>query len=197
MHILGWPLGHILALLLLSATPVNASKNDAQKPIGGSSPLDHVSSRPNIILVLTDDQDLHLDSLSYTPLIRKHLIDRGTTYHRHYCTTAVCCPSRASLWTGKLAHNTNVTDLRPPYGMYHALPRTFNTDIDFTLGGFPIFVKNGHNENYLPVWLQDAGYNTFYTGKMFNAHTIWNYHSPHLKGWTASVCWFCSPCVHR
>lgn len=55
-------------------------------------------------------------------------------------------------------------------------------------GGFPIFVKNGHNENYLPVWLQDAGYNTFYTGKMFNAHTVWNYDSPHLKGWNSSVC---------
>lgn len=54
-------------------------------------------------------------------------------------------------------------------------------------GGFPIFVKNGHNENYLPVWLQDAGYKTFYAGKMFNAHTIWNYDSPHLKGWTGSV----------
>lgn len=54
-------------------------------------------------------------------------------------------------------------------------------------GGFPIFVKNGHNENYLPVWLQDAGYNTFYTGKMFNAHTLWNYDKPHLKGWTGSV----------
>lgn len=58
-------------------------------------------------------------------------------------------------------------------------------------GGFPIFVKNGHNENYLPVWLQEAGYNTFYTGKMFNAHTIWNYHSPHLKGWTGSVGCIC------
>lgn len=77
-------------------------------------------SRPNIILVLTDDQDVHLDSISYTPLVRKRLIEQGTTYHRHYCTTAVCCPSRASLWTGKLAHNTNVTDLHPPYGK-HAL----------------------------------------------------------------------------
>ncbi|KAH7310577.1 alkaline-phosphatase-like protein [Stachybotrys elegans] len=126
------------------------------------------AERPNIILVLTDDQDLHMNSLSHTPLIQKRLIDEGTLYKRHFCTTAVCCPSRASLWTGKLAHNTNVTDLNPPYG------------------GFPIFVKNGHNENYLPVWLQQSGYNTYYTGKMFNAHTIWNYDSPHLKGWNGS-----------
>ncbi|CAH0028530.1 unnamed protein product [Clonostachys rhizophaga] len=129
---------------------------------------DRKSSRPNIIFVLTDDQDVHMNSLDYIPLIKERLIDQGTLYKRHFCTTAVCCPSRASLWTGKLAHNTNVTDLFPPYG------------------GFPVFVKNGHNENYLPVWLQDAGYKTFYAGKMFNAHTVWNYDSPHLKGWTES-----------
>ncbi|KAL2783614.1 alkaline-phosphatase-like protein [Aspergillus keveii] len=29
----------------------------------------------------------------------------------------------------------------------------------------------GHNENYLPVWLQQAGYDTYYTGKFLNAHS--------------------------
>jgi arylsulfatase A-like enzyme len=57
-----------------------------------------------------------MNSLDHVPLIQKRLIDEGTLFKRHYCTTAVCCPSRASLWTGKLAHNTNVTDLNPPYG---------------------------------------------------------------------------------
>ncbi|CAH0047784.1 unnamed protein product [Clonostachys solani] len=151
----------------LAAQVVAAGLLDEQIPLsrpGNPKPSD----RPNIIFVLTDDQDLHMDSLNYLPKIKEKLIDQGTLYKRHYCTTAVCCPSRASIFTGKLAHNTNVTDLNPPYG------------------GFPIFVKNGHNENYLPLWLQDAGYNTFYTGKMFNAHTVWNYDSPHLKGWNGS-----------
>lgn len=75
------------------------------------------SSKPNIILVLTDDQDMHMNSLDYGPLIKKHLIDEGTLFKRHYCTTAVCCPARATLLTGKLAHNTNVTDLNPLYGI--------------------------------------------------------------------------------
>ncbi|TQN67231.1 Arylsulfatase [Colletotrichum shisoi] len=155
------------AALLLSGNV--AAAGDAQAPLTGSDRGAVPSSpRPNIVFVLTDDQDLHMNSLEHTPLIQKRLIEQGTLYKKHYCTTAVCCPSRASLWTGKLAHNTNVTDLNPPYG------------------GFPIFVKNGHNENYLPIWLQNAGYNTFYTGKMFNAHTIWNYDSPHLKGWNSS-----------
>lgn len=76
------------------------------------------SKPPNFLFVITDDQDLALDSLSYTPLINKHLRDKGTFFRNHFVTTAVCCPSRVSLWTGRQAHNTNVTDVSPPYGLY-------------------------------------------------------------------------------
>lgn len=64
-----------------------------------------------------------------------------------------------------------------------AVPRT---DTDKQLGGYPKFVKQGLNEAYLPIWLQEAGYNTYYTGKLFNAHTTDNYNSPHPAGWTGS-----------
>jgi len=74
------------------------------------------SRRPNIVFILTDDQDLHMNSLDYVPFIQKHLIKRGTLYKKHFCTTAICCPSRVSILTGKLSHNTNVTDVSPPYG---------------------------------------------------------------------------------
>ncbi|KAK5659229.1 hypothetical protein OQA88_1320 [Cercophora sp. LCS_1] len=152
-------------LLLSSTTTATAQQHDQhQKPIG---PSPH-STRPNIVFILTDDQDLHLDSLSYTPLIQKHLIQKGTFFTRHYATTAVCCPSRVSLLTGKQAHNTNVTDVNPPYG------------------GYPKFISQGFNSAYLPVWLQDAGYFTAYTGKLFNAHTIANYDKPFPGGWDAS-----------
>lgn len=57
---------------------------------------------------------------------------------------------------------------------------------DFLTGGYPKFVDQGFNENYVPVWLQAAGYNTYYTGKLFNAHTVFNYDSPHAAGWTGS-----------
>ena len=36
------------------------------------------------------------------------------------------------------------------------------------------------------MWLQEAGYNTYYTGKLFNAHTVENYNTPHAGGWTSS-----------
>ncbi|OQE40896.1 hypothetical protein PENCOP_c005G05554 [Penicillium coprophilum] len=129
---------------------------------------DEESRKPNILFVITDDQDLQLDSISYTPLISKHIRDQGTFFRNHFVTTALCCPSRVSLWTGRQAHNTNVTDVSPPYG------------------GYPKFVERGFNDDFLPLWLQDAGYDTYYTGKMFNAHTVNNYHSPHINGFNGS-----------
>ncbi|CAM1509717.1 Fc.00g000520.m01.CDS01 [Cosmosporella sp. VM-42] len=67
-----------------------------------------------------------------------------------------------------MAHNTNVTDVTPPYG------------------GYPKFVANGYNENHLALWMQRSGYNTYYAGKMFNAHTTDNYDSPPVSGYTGS-----------
>lgn len=72
--------------------------------------------RHNIVFILTNSQDLHIDSLNYMPLLQKYIINEGTFYKRHYSSTAICCPSRVTLWTGKYAHNTNVTDVFPPYG---------------------------------------------------------------------------------
>ena len=47
-------------------------------------------------------------------------------------------------------------------------------------------MSQGLNEQYLPVWLQKAGFNTYYTGKLFNAHTIENYNAPYPAGFTGS-----------
>jgi arylsulfatase A-like enzyme len=74
------------------------------------------ASKPNFLLIMPDDQDLKLDSLSYTPLTMNHMAKKGTTFANHFVTTALCCPSRVSLLTGRQAHNTNVTDVNPPWG---------------------------------------------------------------------------------
>ena len=47
-------------------------------------------------------------------------------------------------------------------------------------------MSQGLNSQYLPIWLQEAGYRTYYTGKLFNAHTIENYNEPFPAGWTGS-----------
>ena len=72
--------------------------------------------KPNFIFIMTDDQDLHMDSLKYMPAVQKHFGNGGTFHEKHYCTVSQCCPSRVSLLTGKAAHNTNVTAVTQPYG---------------------------------------------------------------------------------
>lgn len=59
-----------------------------------------------------------MGSLDYMPKLQAHMIEQGTMYTKHFCTVSICCPSRVSLLTGKAAHNTNVTDVKLPYGGY-------------------------------------------------------------------------------
>ncbi|EIN14555.1 Arylsulphatase [Punctularia strigosozonata HHB-11173 SS5] len=171
MQLSTWiPLGVLLRILLapkaVPTTPKRPGSDESQANLA----LENfpTSGEPNILFILTDDQDLRLDSLEYMPFLQRHLIKQGTLFQRHFCTTAICCPSRVSLWTGKSAHNTNVTNVSPPYG------------------GYPKFVSQGLNDDWLFPWLQEAGYNTYYTGKLFNAHTVENYNSPFPSGFTGS-----------
>lgn len=100
---------------------------------------------------------------------RKSLIvNKGLTYNQHYCTVALCCPSRASLWTGRAAHNHNVTNVAPPHG------------------GYPKVVERGVNDDNLFLWMQDAGYQTYYVGKLWNFHAVDNYDKPFAKGFNGS-----------
>lgn len=89
--------------------------------------------QPNIVFILTDDQDLQLDSLSYMPFVQKHLREQGTFYENHFVPTALCCPARVTLWTGRYAHNTNVTNVQPPYGRIFYI----STEIDCRGADFP------------------------------------------------------------
>ncbi len=67
-----------LFFILVLSTGLNAIE---QVPIQNGEK----DSRPNIVVILTDDQDLHMDSVDYMPLLKKHVIDKGTFYKRHYC----------------------------------------------------------------------------------------------------------------
>jgi N-acetylglucosamine-6-sulfatase len=110
------PIMLFLSIIALSLSIFLGSRHGSLS-LGGPSPAP--SAKPNFILIMTDDQDLLLDSLDYQPAVNKHFTKEGTFFKRHFCTIAVCCPSRVSLLTGKAAHNTNVTDVSPPYGKLH------------------------------------------------------------------------------
>ncbi|HEX5937249.1 MAG TPA: sulfatase-like hydrolase/transferase [Actinomycetota bacterium] len=67
--------------------------------------------RPNVIVVLTDDQPA--DSLDAMPWLRARLDAAGsgwTAVPVAIANTPLCCPSRASLLTGRYARHTGVLD---------------------------------------------------------------------------------------
>ena len=64
-------------------------------------------------------------------------------------------------------------------------PEEVNITMNFT-GGYPKFVSQGFNEDWFPLWLQDAGYNTYYVGKLFNSHSVTTYNDPFVKGFNGS-----------
>lgn len=55
------------------------------------------AKRPNILFILTDDQDAHMESVHHMPYLQSHIVTKGVTFDRRSCTVALCCPSRATL----------------------------------------------------------------------------------------------------
>ena len=86
--------------------------------------------RPNILMIMTDDQTV--ESMRVMPEVQRLIADRGTTFDNSFVNFSLCCPSRATAFTGQYSHNTHVQGLAPP------------------LGGYPLL----NTTNYLPLWLQ-------------------------------------------
>lgn len=103
-------------------------------------------ARPNIIVIMTDDQDTA--SISKLPETQSLLVDKGMTFKTNIVTYAKCCPSRASFITGQYPHNTGVEANSLPYGSYAKMDNT----------------------NTLSLWLQNSGYYTGHIGKYLNGY---------------------------
>ena len=63
------------------------------------------STRPNIILLLTDDQDVLLGGMNDMAAAKKFLIDEGMSFTAGYSVDPICCPSRTALISGRYPHN--------------------------------------------------------------------------------------------
>ncbi|KAF9164832.1 hypothetical protein DFQ26_000963 [Actinomortierella ambigua] len=147
------PLAAILSISKLALGQLQHDSIDAPDQGPGLHDVHGRGSKPNFIVFLTDDQDQRYNSLDYMPLVNKYIRKEGTEFTNYYTTSAMCCPSRVSLWTGQFAHNTNITDESAPHG------------------GYSKFTEQKLDDNWLPGWLEAAGYSNNYIGKFINGVT--------------------------
>ena len=72
------------------------------------------------MFVLTDDLSWNL--VPYMPQVQA-LQREGVTFDRYFVTNSLCCPSRASIFTGRYPHSSGVLTNMPPAGGVSSLPR--------------------------------------------------------------------------
>lgn len=121
------------------------------------------TTQPNIIVILTDDMDLKL--MPYMSKTNQLIGDQGATFTNYFVTTPLCCPSRSSMLRGQYAHNTDIMENNP---------------------GFARFFKLKEEDDALPVWLSNAGYQTALIGKYLNNYPTnagRNYVPPGWSDW--------------
>lgn len=123
-------------------------------------------SRPNIVILMTDDQTLR--SMRAMPRTRALIGDAGATFVNSFVNNPRCCPSRATFLTGQYSHNHGVLTNGPPLGGWGRLQGT---------------------SNWLPSWLQRAGYRTAHVGKFLNNYGSADPHElpPGWDEWYATV----------
>jgi uncharacterized sulfatase len=119
--------------------------------------------RPNIILVISDDQGFPDYGFMGHGVVKTPCLDRmaaqSLLYTRGY-VMPVCSPSLACLLTGKLPHQHGITgnDLAP--GSFQPAAAAKNRD--------PLAHQLLGNSLILTKALTEAGYLTFQTGKLWN-----------------------------
>ncbi len=103
--------------------------------------------RPNLVLIITDDQTLEQFSPLVMPKAESLLVNHGTTFSQGIVSSPQCGPSRAQMLTGQYAHNNGYTSDREGYAGLEQARRV------------------------LPEWLRKAGYKTIHVGKYMNGYT--------------------------
>jgi len=128
-------------VLLVASVAIGTS------PVAGGTPVTRAgratpASRPNVLLIVTDDQAWSDFSRTLMPSVYSELVDEGALFKRGYVSTPLCCPSRSQILTGLYERNTGVDTNTVP------LER-------------PTIVQA----------LEDLGYNTMLAGKYLNSWT--------------------------
>jgi N-acetylglucosamine-6-sulfatase len=158
-----WALA-LVALVALLALALAAAGASAPAASNAPSSAKRASSHPNVVFILTDDLSWNL--LKYMPKV-KALQNQGETFSRYYVTDSLCCPSRSSIFTGRVPHNTGVITNKPPNG------------------GFQVFHDRGEESDTFATAIRSiagANYRTAMMGKYLNGYEPSSLYVP--PGWS-------------
>ncbi|KAL4225641.1 hypothetical protein ACF0H5_016330 [Mactra antiquata] len=110
------------------------------------------TTKPNILFILTDDQDVTMGG--QTPMVKtKQLVgDKGIIFNNMFTTSPLCCPSRSSIFTGRYVHN------------HEAVNNSLSGNCSSRAWQQTQEVKA------FPTYLKSKGYNTFFAGKYLNQY---------------------------
>src|SRR6266516_7875652 len=101
-----------LVALALWAVACTAGSSQGRLPLGptaGGSPSGSRSGgKPNVLVLLSDDQATGLFNRQLMPNVFSRIVDRGVNFTRGYVNDSQCCPSRVSILTSLGAHNSGV-----------------------------------------------------------------------------------------
>jgi N-acetylglucosamine-6-sulfatase len=143
------------ALTLSLVGPADAALAPvAAAPTAEPSAARASAQAPNVLLILTDDQRAGTEV--GMPTVMSELAAKGTTYSHAFVPTSWCCPSRASLLSGKFAHNSGV----------------WENGTASAWGAWAAFANGGEEADTLATRLNDAGYRTGLFGKYLNDTTL-------------------------
>lgn len=131
-----------------------------------------LADRPNVVMIISDDQAWSDYGFMGHPHIQTPNLDRlareSLTFRRGYVPSSLCCPSLASLITGRYPHQHRIVGNDPPIpaGMK---PAEFYKTPAF-LEGRETMTRHLNEWPLLTRVLGDAGYVSLQTGKWWQGH---------------------------
>ena len=99
------------------SAPSTADRASSEGPAGAEDRARRADAeadtRPNVVMMVVDD--MRVDELRYMPRTQRLLGDRGVQFANSFAPYPLCCPARASFFTGQYTHNHRVFNVRAPY----------------------------------------------------------------------------------
>ena len=129
-------------------------------------------ARPNVVLIVSDDQAWSDYGFMGHPHLKTPNLDRlaaeSLTFRRGYVPSSLCCPSLATILTGRFPHQHKITSNDPPL-VPGLAGKNFHQSEAFQAGRERM---NQHMQAVatLPGVLKDNGYLTLQTGKFWQGH---------------------------